>query len=94
MQLGCEVGGAEFLLAAGFATRLGPVEFLAGCLVPKIFIHSTHDQFGPVPDFERMYAQVAAPKELIWIEAEDHFFVGALPELEERVMEAAETIRS
>jgi alpha/beta superfamily hydrolase len=93
MQLGCELGrgpgGAEFLLAAGFATRMGPVEFLAECAVPKIFIHSTHDEFGPRPDFERMYLKVAEPKRLIWIEAADHFFAGALPELEERVMESA-----
>jgi alpha/beta superfamily hydrolase len=97
MQLGCELGrelgsragGAEFLLAAGFATRMGPVEFLAECAVPKIFIHSTHDEFGPRPDFERMYLKVAEPKQLIWIDAVDHFFAGALPELEERVMAAA-----
>jgi uncharacterized protein len=89
MQLGCELGGAQFLLAAGFATRMGPVEFLAECATPKIFIHSTHDEFGPRPDFERMYLQVADPKRLIWIEAADHFFAGALEELEERVMEAA-----
>ena len=93
MQLGCELGpepnGAEFLLAAGFATRMGPVEFLAACAVPKIFIHSTHDEFGPRPDFEPMYLKVAEPKRLIWIEAADHFFAGALDELEERVKEAA-----
>jgi uncharacterized protein len=101
MQLGCELGGAlgretggaiawpQFLLAAGFATRMGPVEFLAECAVPKIFIHSTHDEFGPRPDFERMYLKVAEPKRLIWIEAADHFFAGALQELEERVKEAA-----
>jgi alpha/beta superfamily hydrolase len=90
MHLGCEIGGARFLLAAGFATRLGPVDFLAGCPAPKIFIHSTHDEFGPRPDFERMYAQVAQPKRLIWIEATDHFFAGALEELEEGVMQTAE----
>jgi alpha/beta superfamily hydrolase len=93
MQLGCELGrgagGAEFLLAAGFATRMGPVEFLAECTVPKIFIHSTHDEFGPRTDFERMYLNVAEPKRLMWIEAADHFFAGALEELEERVREAA-----
>jgi len=89
MQLGCELGGAEFLLAAGFATRMGPVEFLAECAVPKIFIHSTHDEFGPRLDFEPMYQKVAEPKQLIWIEAADHFFAGALEELEERVKEAA-----
>lgn len=93
MQLGCETGGARFLLAAGFATRLGPVDFLENCGTPKVFIHSTHDEFGPRPDFERLYERVAEPKQLIWIEATDHFFAGALPELEERVMEAAEAIR-
>jgi alpha/beta superfamily hydrolase len=94
MQLGCEVGGAQFLLAAGFATRMGPVDFLAACRTPKIFIHSTHDEFGPRPEFERLYAQIAEPKQLVWIEAADHFFAGALEELEERVREAAETTRS
>jgi alpha/beta superfamily hydrolase len=84
-----EAGGAQFLLAAGFATRMGPVEFLSDCAVPKVFIHSTHDEFGPRPDFERFYLNVAEPKRLIWIEAADHFFAGALEELEERVKEAA-----
>ena len=93
MQLGCETAGCEFLLAAGFATRMGPVDFLSECSVPKIFIHSTHDQFGPKPDFERLYQTVAEPKQLIWIEAADHFFAGALEELEERVKEAADTWR-
>jgi alpha/beta superfamily hydrolase len=92
MQLGCEIGGAQFLLAAGFATRLGPVDFLADCRTPKVFIHSTHDEFGPRPDFERLYAQIAQPKQLVWIEAADHFFAGALEELEERVKEAAEAV--
>jgi alpha/beta superfamily hydrolase len=97
MQLGCETsreaGGAQFLLAAGFATRLGPVDFLEDCVTPKIFIHSTHDEFGPRPDFERFYGRVAEPKRLIWIEAADHFFADALPELEERVKEVVETTR-
>jgi len=88
-EAGGTIGRAQFLLAAGFATRMGPVEFLAECAVPKIFIHSTHDEFGPLPDFERIYLQVAEPKRLIWIEAADHFFAGALEELEERVREAA-----
>ena len=90
MQLGCEIGDAQFLMAAGIAMRMGPSEFLANCRTPKIFIHSTHDEFGPMPEFEKLYAQVAEPKQLIWIEAADHFFAGALEELEERVKEAAE----
>ena len=80
----------QFLLAAGFSTRMGSWDFLSQCAVPKIFIHSTHDEFGPRIDFERLYAGVAEPKRLIWIDAADHFFAGALEALEERVFEAAQ----
>jgi alpha/beta superfamily hydrolase len=34
---------------------------------------------------EAFYAQVADPKRLIWVEAEDHFFAGGLDELERQV---------
>lgn len=89
MSLGCELRTAKFLLAAGFSTRMGSWDFLSQCAVDKIFIHSTHDEFGPRIDFERLYASVAEPKQLIWIDAADHFFAGKLEELEERVLEAA-----
>jgi uncharacterized protein len=91
MTLGCELGTAKFLMGVGFSTRMGPWDFLGQCAVPKIFIHSTHDEYGPRIDFERLYTGVSEPKRLIWIEAADHFFAGALEELEERVLEAAES---
>jgi uncharacterized protein len=87
--LGCELGTPEFLMAVGFSTRMGPWDFLSQCSVPKIFVHSTHDEYGPRIDFERLYAGVAEPKRLTWIEAADHFFAGALEELEEQVSAAA-----
>ncbi len=89
MSLGCEPGGARFLMALGFSTRMGSWDFLARCATPKIFIHSTHDEFGPRAAFEPLYATVAEPKRLAWIEAEDHFFAGALDALEEEVYAAA-----
>jgi hypothetical protein len=89
-SLGCEAPGAEFLMALGFATRIAPVDYLAACTVPKIFIHSTHDEFCPKRDFERFYETVAEPKQLAWIEAQDHFFVNALDELEEAVFRLAD----
>jgi len=81
-RLGCEIGGAQFLLAAGFPTRWGPPDYLFGCKMPKVFLQSTNDQFGPRAELEAMYEQFAAPKSLHFIEAQDHFFVGALEELE------------
>jgi alpha/beta superfamily hydrolase len=89
-RLGCEASGASFLMAAGFPTRCGSPDYLEGCAAPKIFIQSTHDQFGPRAELEAMYARFPAPKQLHWIEAADHFFAGGLGELEERVKASAE----
>lgn len=88
-RLGCATEGARWLLAAGFPTNYGPVDYLAQCAAPKIFIQSTHDQYGPRAEFEPVYAAAAQPKRLIWVEAADHFFAGALEELEEQVRQAA-----
>jgi hypothetical protein len=88
-RLGCATSGAERLLAAGYATAMGAAEYLESCPVPKTFLLSTNDQYAPRADFERLYARVAEPKRLIWIEASDHFFAGALDEFEQQVYDSA-----
>jgi alpha/beta superfamily hydrolase len=93
-QLGCSLPGARFLLAAGFPTRWGLPEYLAACSTPKIFIQSTNDQYGPREELESLYAQFAAPKQLIWVPASDHFFAGALDNLEDMVASAVESMSS
>ena len=50
--------------------------------MPKIFIQSTHDQYGPREEFERVFTRFAEPKRVVWIEAADHFFAGALEQVE------------
>jgi uncharacterized protein len=87
-ELGCSVAGAQFLLAAGFSTRLGGTAYLETCAVPKIFIQSTHDQFSPREEFERVYAGFGEPKRVVWIDAADHFFAGALEQVEEAARDA------
>ncbi len=89
-RLGCEIEGARWLLAAGFPTRLGSTDYLEACATPKIFVQSAHDQFGPREELEALYARLPEPKRLIWIEAADHFFEGALDKLEAAVEETAE----
>jgi len=88
-RLACELGDAHFVLAVGFAARLGPAEYLGACGVPKIFVQSTHDEFTPRAELERLFAVMAGPKRLIWVEAADHFFAGALDEFEKQVRAAA-----
>ena len=92
-RLGCAAEGAAFLMSAGFPTRWGPPDYLENCPEPKIFIQSTHDQYGPRAELESMYERFAAPKQLHWIEAADHFFAGGLDALEEQVKGSAEQLR-
>jgi alpha/beta superfamily hydrolase len=89
-RLGCESAGAAFLMSAGFPTRWGSPDYLETCAAPKIFLQSTHDQFGPRAELEAMYERFAAPKQLHWIESADHFFAGGLEALEERVTASAQ----
>jgi alpha/beta superfamily hydrolase len=89
-RLGCALDQPQFLMAAGFpTTAMGPMDYLESCRAPKIFLQSTHDQYGPRPQLEAAYAQFSEPKRLIWIEAQDHFFAGGLERLEESVREVA-----
>ena len=85
LSLGCGLPGAERLIALGFPANRDPVGVLAWCTVPKVFIQSTRDDYGSPPEMGALNAQVADPKRLIWVEAQDHFFAGGLDELERQV---------
>ncbi|MBM3725155.1 MAG: hypothetical protein FJW40_06995 [Acidobacteria bacterium] len=89
LKIGCLAADARQVIAVGFPTVYQDRGYLAGCAVRKTFIQSTNDQFGPVEDLEAVYEKLNAPKELLWVEAQDHFFAGGLDRFEERVVEAA-----
>jgi hypothetical protein len=82
LKLGCEGIGARRVIAVGFPTTYKDRSFLEGCTVPKVFLQSTRDQYGPLSELEPLVASLAAPKKLIVVEAGDHFFAGALDQLE------------
>jgi alpha/beta superfamily hydrolase len=86
----CRLGCAEHpqrVIAAGFPTKGMDTGFLGSCAVDKVFIQSTHDEHGPKPELEELFAGFAEPKRLIWIPAGNHFFDGGLEELEKTVLE-------
>ena len=87
LRLGCALDGAERLIAAGFPTWREDNTYLSRCATPKIFIQSTQDEFGPSAALNLLYQNFAEPKRLIYIPAQDHFFAGALEELENTVAE-------
>lgn len=85
LRLGCEGIGARRVIAVGFPTTYKDRSFLDACSVPKIFVQSTHDQYGPIPEIEPLVASLAEPKRLVLVEAADHFFAGALDGLEREI---------
>jgi uncharacterized protein len=83
-RLGC-IRQPSRMTAVGFPTKGTDTRYLESCPVGKIFIQSTHDEYGPKSELEQLFIRFAEPKRLLWIPARDHFFGGGLDELEEAV---------
>jgi uncharacterized protein len=88
-RLACEHVDARFVIPVGMPTAYFEAENIIRCPVQRVFIQSTNDQFGPRPQFQAAYDTLAEPKRLLWVDAPDHFFAGALDEFEEAVRGAA-----
>ncbi len=73
------------VMPVGFPTS-GDLGFVNLVTVPKVFIQSTNDNFGPKPEFEKFYESVSEPKQLEWVEAQDHFFKDKLDDYEAVVL--------
>lgn len=86
LQLACNDTGAGRVIAVGFPTTYKNRDYLKDCLTPKLFIQSTRDEHGPMPDLEQVFLTIPEPKKLLWVEAEDHFFKGALDEFEQVIV--------
>ena len=81
----CE--GAQRVIAVGFPMVYKDREYVGECLVPRVFVQSTNDEFGPLNELEPFVASLPEPKRLITIPAGDHFFAGGLEELESAIAE-------
>jgi fermentation-respiration switch protein FrsA (DUF1100 family) len=65
---------------AGLAAKVAPL--------PLAAIHATHDEFVPLADVQRIVSAAHEPKRLWIVDAADHRFSDALPELDRRLAEA------
>jgi alpha/beta superfamily hydrolase len=85
LRLACEAIEARRVIAVGFPTTYKDRSYMENCTVPKFFVQSTRDQYGPISELEPLVASLPEPKKLILVEAEDHFFAGALDKLEREI---------
>ena len=83
LRMGCAGAGARRVIAVGFPSAYRDRSYLEGCTIPRIFVQSTNDEFGPLPEWEPIVRALPEPKEIRLIEANNHFFAGALEQLEQ-----------
>jgi uncharacterized protein len=89
LRLACSEADVRQVIAVGFVQSYAGAGYLQECNVPRVFISSTNDEYAPKERLEQIVSEVPDPKRLILISADDHFFKGALEELESAVMESA-----
>lgn len=85
LRVAAQVPEIRRAIAVGFPTAYRDREFVYEVKVPKYFIHSTNDEFGPRAEMTEFYESIPEPKHMEWIEAADHFFRDNLDGYEEVV---------
>jgi alpha/beta superfamily hydrolase len=85
LKLGCQNVGARRVIAVGFPTKMRDTSFVVGCTVPRAFVQSTHDEFGPLDEWLPFVRSLPEPKTIVTIESSNHFFDGGLQQLEDAV---------
>jgi alpha/beta superfamily hydrolase len=78
LRLASQESAIRRVIPVGFPTVAKERDFVYEVKVPKFFVHSTHDEYGPKPEFETFFETVPEPKQVDWIESVDHFFRDAL----------------
>jgi alpha/beta superfamily hydrolase len=89
LKIGCQTQAAVRVIAVGFPADAAESKLLGQCKIPRVFIHSTRDEFCAVTCLEAYFSGLEGPKQLIWVQASDHFFAGALDNFEEEVYRVA-----
>jgi pimeloyl-ACP methyl ester carboxylesterase len=72
--------------ASAIVANIAPLPFAA--------IHSTHDEFVPLVDIQRLVTRAAEPKKLWIVNASDHRFSDNLTEFDRRLVEAIQWIQA
>jgi hypothetical protein len=84
-----------------YLTHKAPNEptFSAGEIIDRVaptplaIIHSTHDEFVPLPDVQRMFTESREPKRMWIVDASNHRFSDSLDEFDRRLIEAITWVR-
>jgi len=85
----CEDARVKGLVALGIPVHAEGRDYhygyLADCGKPKLFCSGSADRYGPKVKVEAEIAAAAPPKQLVWVEGADHFFVGKLDQVQQAI---------
>jgi uncharacterized protein len=87
LRVGCEDGRVSRLIGLGVPVNNVDVTYLRSCAKPTLFIQGGDDQFGSRSNLEALYATLPEPKQLVFVDGADHFFVGHLDEVARTINE-------
>jgi alpha/beta superfamily hydrolase len=85
LKLALDYPKAEKVIAVGYPTKYPDPEYIARIAIPRVFLQSTHDEFGPQPDLKALISRLGSGITLQFVEAQDHFFANALDAYEDAV---------
>jgi alpha/beta superfamily hydrolase len=80
LPVGCADARVTHVVGLGVPARAYTPE-LTSCAKPKLLIHGTRDEFGPMAQLNSWFADLPEPKRLVRIEGADHFFEGRREEM-------------
>ena len=81
LRAACEDSRVHAFVAAGTPVSKYELKEAESCVVSKLFVQGSLDEFGKVEDLKEFFGRLKDPKELTIIEGADHFFEGRLDEL-------------
>jgi uncharacterized protein len=72
-------------IAVGFPSKHPNRDYVKAVSIPKYFVQSTNDVYGPRQDFQAFFDELPEPKQMTWVEAADHFFKDSLDAYEAEI---------
>lgn len=85
LPVGCADPRVSHLVGLGTPLRALKLNELDSCTKPKLFVHGTADEFGPMAQMNSWFADLPEPKKLVRIEGADHFFEGRREEMAQAI---------
>jgi hypothetical protein len=87
LRVGADDPRVVALVGLGVPVTAVNMDFLRGVLKPKLIVQGTRDPFGPRAKVESLYATLAEPKQIHWVQDADHLFTGKLDEVQRTIRE-------